>query len=129
MESAFKKLSTVLMVDDSDADQLLNRFVIEQYAPDVEILQAYDGKEALDILEKLPNPPDLVFLDINMPGMNGHEFLEKYSHYTKEPPPIIVMLTSSDQAQDREKAFSYNFVKHYTLKPLNENELYNCTAL
>jgi len=61
------------------------------------VLQAYDGQEALEVLKDLDTQPDVIFLDINMPRMNGHEFLEEYSKWDKCS-VVIIMLTSSDKA-------------------------------
>ena len=65
----------VLVVDDSDADQFLSKLMIRRFDPSIQVLQAYDGREALAVLDAMEEPPDAVFLDINMPVMNGHEFL------------------------------------------------------
>ena len=58
-------IKSVLTVDDSEADQLLTRMAIESYDPDIKILQAYDGREALDVLAAEASPPDAILLDID----------------------------------------------------------------
>ncbi len=118
-----KSISTIMIVDDSPSDQLLSKLLIEQYDPTIEVLQAYDDGEALEMLKTLSPPPDLILLDINMPGMDGHTFLEKHSAKNDAPPPVIVMLTSSSLTKDKEKALSYNCVKKYSTKPLNTTDL------
>ncbi len=112
----------IMVIDDNEADHFLAQEEILSFNPNSEILQAYDGKEALEILGKLKKRPDIIFLDINMPVMNGHEFLE---HYTKTKPnhAIVVMLTSSSQTLDMERSKSYHCVKAYFEKPLNEADL------
>ena len=111
-------IKTVMIVDDSEADQYLARAVIETYDPGLEIVQAYDGREALELLDTAAKQPDVIFLDINMPRMNGHEFLEEYSQ-RKNATSVVVMLTSSSQEQDREKSAAYDCVKEYFPKPLS----------
>lgn len=111
-----------MIVDDSEADQFLAKLIIEGFDPDIEILQAYDGQEALEILKDLPKQPDVIFLDINMPRMNGHEFLAEYDTWDVKS-QIIIMLTSSSQEQDKEKSLAHKCVKQYFEKPLDSVSL------
>ena len=115
-------IKLVMIIDDSDGDQLLTKLTIEEFDSEIKILQAYDGQEALEVLADLPNQPDLVFLDINMPRMNGHEFLEKYGTWENQS-PIVIMLTSSDQQQDKENSMKYKCVKKYFPKSLETSDL------
>ena len=119
------KLSCVMVVDDSDADQFMSEILLKEYNPDVEILQAYDGVEALEMLKSAEKLPDLILLDINMPRMNGFEFLEEYCSEKNEDThaPVVVMLTSSAQNEDKAKAELYNCVKEYLEKPLSVENL------
>lgn len=115
------KVSSVMVVDDSEGDQLLTKMVIEEFDPSIEVLQAYDGKEALDILVALSSPPEIIFLDINMPGMNGREFLEEYNKLnqsTLKSSAVVLMLSSSNQEEGERKSLQYSFVKKYTEKPV-----------
>ena len=115
-------MGSVMIVDDSESDQFLSKVIIEKLNPDIKILQAYDGQEALEILADLPKQPDVIFLDINMPRMNGHEFLEKYKTW-EEQATVVIMLTSSDQERDKEKSMAYKCVKKYFTKPLDTSAL------
>lgn len=110
-------MRSVMVIDDSDADQYLAKKSIAKYDSGIEVLKAYDGQEALDILGKLPTQPEVIFLDINMPRMNGHEFLAEYEKWENRS-PVIVMLTSSDQKEDKERSMAYKCVKEYFTKPL-----------
>jgi len=107
-----------MIIDDSEADHFLAKDMIQKYNPNITVLQAYDGEEALEILTPMKEQPDVIFLDINMPRMNGHEFLENYSKQEKQA-PVIVMLTSSDQEKDKERSQAYQCVKKYCSKPLD----------
>lgn len=111
-------ISKVMIIDDSEADQFICHDMISEYDENIEILQAYDGLEALEMLEEQVVAPDTIFLDINMPRMNGHEFLEAYNKTGRKNSIVIVMLTSSDQKEDKQRSLAYNFVKTYCLKPL-----------
>lgn len=113
-------MTIAMTIDDSEPDQFLSKIAINQYDSSIEILQAFDGREALDILEKLDQQPDIIFLDINMPRMNGHEFLEEYSKWDNQG-EVIIMLTSSDQEIDKERSLAYNCVRDYFTKPLQSD--------
>ena len=115
-------MQLVMIVDDSEADQFLAKHVLEEFDPNLEVLQAYDGLEALEMLKRLETQPDVIFLDINMPRMNGHEFLKAYSAW-EEQSVVIVMLTSSDQEADREKSRAHKAVVDYFTKPLDVDSL------
>lgn len=116
------KLKTVLIVDDSKASQYLTKYAIEHFDPEIQVLQAYDGSEALVLLSKLEQQPDLIFLDINMPSMNGHEFLEEFT-LKGFMSSVVVMLTSSDDDKDKERSMSFECVKKYIIKPLEQAHL------
>ncbi len=116
--------SRIMVVDDSEADQFISKMLIKANYPEADITQAYDGREALDILTNTVHWPQVVFLDINMPVMSGHEFLEAYGQsYGDRASTIVVMLTSSSQTSDKERTAAYPFVKGYAVKPLSEEHL------
>ena len=116
-------MKRILLIEDNEGDQFLGKFAIETVHPDIELYIASDGKEAIEILESMPADPDLIFLDINMPRMNGHEFLKVFTKDNTRTIPVVVMLTSSDQKQDKEQAFEYKCVKDYLLKPISEDDV------
>jgi CheY-like chemotaxis protein len=117
-------IQRVLIVDDSEADHMIAEFALEDFSEEIETFKAYDGREALDIIASEQKNFDIIFLDINMPGMNGHEFLEEYAN-TSNKSAIVVMLTSSDQKIDRDRCLKYAFVKEYLLKPLSAEAVQN----
>lgn len=110
-------MKKILVIEDSEADQFYNQSIIESIYDNVEIHQAFDGEEALQILNNNIDP-DIILLDINMPRMNGHEFLEAYYRDAGKDTPVVIMLTSSDQERDKEKTSHYSCVRDYFLKPL-----------
>ena len=116
----------VLVVDDSEADQFLCQYALEHYDPSMTILKAYDGKEALAVIDEKTVKPDYIFLDINMPRMNGFEFLEAYQHRPDSESTVIVMLTSSIQDDDYQRCMSYSQVKMFLSKPLSIDRLSDC---
>ena len=129
-----KKLRLILLIDDDIDDNFFHKRVINKANIVEEVFECYNGEDALDFLmnkgkyagENKPYPqPDLLFLDINMPKMNGWEFLDAYD---KLPPhiqggPVVAMLTSSTNPLDIKKAMKYNMVKDYRNKPLTMNML------
>ncbi|QDT03954.1 Response regulator MprA [Rubripirellula lacrimiformis] len=122
-------MNTVFLIDDDEADQYLCQRVFKRSGFSCELWTASDGVEALDLLRDADGVPDLILLDINMPRMNGHGFLAEYSKLWSREIPVIVVLTSSDQACDREQAMKYPAVKDYIVKPLRKEMIETLDAL
>jgi CheY-like chemotaxis protein len=121
----------VLLVDDNDEACFLNEKLLKSvnFASHTHI--ATDGNNALNFVisnciekDKDKEPcPDLIFLDISMPGMDGFEFLEEFQSLSfNSKKPKIFMLSSSDHEQDIEKAKQFN-ADGYIVKPLTKNKL------
>ena len=131
-----KKLRLILLIDDDIDDNFFHKRVINKVGITEEVVECSNGEDAIDFLmnkgkyagEDKPYPqPDLLFLDINMPKMNGWEFLDAYD---KLPPhiqggPVVAMLTSSTNPQDIKRAMKYNIVRDYRNKPLTQDMLKN----
>ena len=118
------KLKTILLVEDSPDDQYLSENMFRRVLGDVEIVCAFDGQEALELLADEAFEPDVILLDINMPRMNGLEFLENYgTDANPNLPPVVVMLTSSEQESDKTESLSYGCVKEYVLKPIQKQDI------
>jgi len=118
----------ILIVDDDEVDRYVLKRLVKASGLDLTIFEKMDGKEALDFFEdyeenkrKHPEsyPPILIFLDINMPRVNGIEFLEKFSHLRKIIEIdycVIIMFSSSEREEDKKKIMAYDFVKDYVVK-------------
>lgn len=115
------KIRTILVVDDDENDQFICEYTIRKFDPSIRVLKAFDGAEALDVLHG--ETPDAIILDINMPVMNGFEFLDRYAEEFEVHAPVVAMLTSSRLGKDRERAMQYSFVKSYFEKPLESEHL------
>ena len=98
---------TILLIDDDMDDTLLFRKVVSDIDDAIYFLSAQDGKEALDFLHSAPtNLPDIIFLDLNMPKMNGKEclMLLKKDPLLKEIPVIIY--TTSSLPKDKQETIA-----------------------
>ncbi len=112
----------VLSVDDSDVDRYILKKILKKYDAGVNVLEAADGLSALQTLEGLSSKPKIIFLDLNMPRMNGFEFLQAYDKNNDEKSDVVV-LTSSANESDRDQVSLYNCVKHYVVKPIAYDSL------
>lgn len=111
-------LKTILLVDDSEAEQFLYKSIIEVYDREINVISAYDGQEALEILGDGGHKIDAVLLDINMPRIDGFQFLELYQENFHSEEVVVAMVTSSSQKADKDRALSYKVVSKYFEKPL-----------
>lgn len=126
------KYRTVMLIDDNEIDNLINQKMIEAAAITKHIYTHTGAKSAIEFLrniEKLEVAdkvlPDLIFLDIDMPLMDGFQFLdefEKFGNLVKKKCKIV-MLTSSINPQDFNKAKKYLNVKLYLNKPLSHESI------
>jgi len=128
------KLNCILLVDDDEPTNFLNRMTVEEVdcAQHVKVIPS--AREALDYLQcsGRPSPlsrdcpkPEIIFLDINMPAMDGWEFLEKYEAFPVDHKSsvIVIMLTTSFNPEDELKARQIPSVKEFRNKPLTHEAL------
>lgn len=129
MEVNQKTIDLVLLVDDNDTDNFISKRIIEitEFAKRVEVKNS--GKSALDYIAQHENDPDnlpgIIFLDINMPVVDGFVFLyefEKFSELVRAKCKVII-LSSSDNKRDIDKIVNNNYVIKFITKPLTENAL------
>lgn len=123
------KIDLVMLVDDNDTDNFISRRIIEitNFAKNVEIKNS--GKSALEYLdinkESLDKLPEYIFLDINMPIVDGFVFLyefEKFNSFLRNKCKVII-LSSSDNKRDIDKIVNNDNVIKFITKPLTENAL------
>ena len=126
-----RKLNCVLLIDDDEPTNFLNTMLIEEARCSEYIQVKQSGQDALNYLTNCEDGepgnknfpcPDLIFLDINMPAMNGWEFLAKYNELEKKHRGdcIIVMLTTSLDPEDEAKAGKMKSVTAFRHKPLTK---------
>jgi CheY-like chemotaxis protein len=114
-----KELSVLIVEDDDVATESITRS-LRKVAPDINLVYAEHGKVAIEILEnKHPSrtltTPYVVLLDLNMPVMNGFEFLEYVRDSSSLQDTVIFILTTSNDDNDRSRAYDNN-VAGYMVK-------------
>lgn len=121
-------LKKILLVDDDRVTNMMHIRVLSRSGLVEKIDIATDGRDALDYLEALDDdaaPPELILLDINMPRMDGFEFLEEYARLPEHmrSGQIIIMLTTSLLESDRERAESSPWVLRFANKPIRAEDV------
>lgn len=111
----------VLMIDDNELDLLISKKLISKQDKSLEFTEFSNATEAINFLkgqEKMDF--DIVLLDLNMPEMNGWEFLDEYKEL-QFPKANVYILTSSLDTRDKLKSKDYEVVKGYFDKPLKHH--------
>ena len=122
------------MIDDNHADNEYHKIIIAEANVCNHVQVAIDGRKALDYIiksgevnqsEDFPKP-DLIYLDINMPGLNGFEFLEEYHKLDErlKAKVVIIMLTTSLNPDDKIRAMDTKEVAEFENKPLTVEMLH-----
>jgi CheY-like chemotaxis protein len=114
-------IETIGVIDDDEIFLMLATFTLKNSFPDAKYFTAKNGEEALQQLDKLT--PTLLFLDLNMPVMNGWEFLDQLKKIKDTIAFPIYITTSSVDPEDKQKAESHSFVKGFIEKPLSLEKL------
>ncbi|WP_026952864.1 response regulator [Algoriphagus mannitolivorans] len=113
------EFDAIFLVDDDPINNLINKRLLGKTGISQKIEEFLGGQEALNRLSQEPLSNNiLIFLDINMPVVNGWEFLEKYLMHFPERRDKILILSSSIDFQDRQKAEGYEIVSGFLEKPL-----------
>ena len=127
-----KKYKAVMLIDDNEIDNLINQKMIEAAAIADNIYTHTGAKSAIEFLRNIERIdevdqvlPDVIFLDIDMPLMDGFQFLEEFEKLSNvvKKKCKIVMLTSSINPQDFSRSKKYENVKVYLNKPLSHDNI------
>lgn len=118
-----RMLKRIMLIDDNKLDNFFHKRVITKYDESLEVIEMLSASNALAYLkdDSTEKYPDIIFLDINMPGMNGWEFLEEYKNLPEEMrgSMVVVMLTTSENPAERERASHHALLVDFISKPLS----------
>lgn len=124
-----RRISTILLVDDDETTNFLHQRLLDRLDVCEQVLVAGNGEQALEILARSPGPfssanPILVLLDLNMPVMDGFEFLEAFQALpaAQQEGVVVVVLTSSLSPQDLERVNTLP-IAGFLSKPLNQEKV------
>jgi CheY-like chemotaxis protein len=129
-------LKTILCVDDDPITLMLCKKVIKKAEFSEDVLFANNGQEAFELIQSLVNKkqndteinlPQLIFLDLNMPVMNGWEFLDLFNTTISNEflETKVIILSSTIDPSDYNKAKQYDIVSHFLSKPITVEMLEN----
>lgn len=124
---------TIMLVEDDEVDVMNVKRVFSKHKVTNPLLVARDGREALDMLkgnngmEKINPTPRIILLDINMPRMDGFEFLEAIRKDPELKSISVFVMTTSSNDEDRYRAYSLN-VAGYIVKPVVFQEFMEAVA-
>lgn len=117
----------LLVIDDDDINIFIIKKIVEKTGYNVEMISKTNGQMAIDylagVLSSAETLPQLILIDINMPVLNGWEFLEAYEKLGVPQKVDMYMLSSSVYENDIEKAKTYTMVKGFISKPLSIERL------
>jgi CheY-like chemotaxis protein len=113
----------VMLIDDNESDLLFTRLMLERCDQAYDVVEYESAQDALEYLQSDPaHGIAVILLDINMPGMNGFDFLEAYEKLAaaNQAEAVVVMLTSSPDPRDRSRAETFGTVRGYVTKPIDK---------
>jgi CheY-like chemotaxis protein len=114
----------IYLIDDDPMSNFVNTKLIHKILPNVEVVAFLRSTDALvDLRDILKVKPKMIFLDLNMPIMNGWDFMEEFKKMGLEIE--IVILSSSNMLEDKLRAINNKQVKDYIVKPLSKDVLNN----
>ncbi|MXN92911.1 response regulator [Flavobacterium sp. Sd200] len=120
-------INCIMLIDDNKIDNFFHERVIRKNNAAKIVIAKESGFEALEYLKRgtAEVQPNVIFLDINMPGMNGWEFIEHYKQLEEslQNSMIVVMLSTSDNPDDKALAKTHNILSDFKTKPLTKEML------
>jgi len=121
-------MKSILIIDDDAGTRFYLSVMIKKLDPTFTVLEAHDGEEAEEILADDHNPPALIILDINMPIMDGFEFLQRNRERIRAAETRVIIQSSSEDPGDKAAINATGLVKDYLLKPIDREKLIKCLS-
>ena len=126
-----KKVGRIMLVDDDKNTNLYNEIMLKNTEVIENIIVFQNGEEALEYLKIGDEQVNAILLDVNMPKMDGWQFLKHYENLdnSRRATDFVAMLTSSVNTDDKKKAEGFRSVKKFINKPLNERAIQAVLAM
>ncbi len=114
-------MKNILLIDDDETTNFLTRITIKKTNLGIVMHECLNGKEGVEFFEELQNKPDsvtpdIILLDLNMPIIDGWQFLEEFKQFNSSAQ--VYIMSSSNYPEDIQNASNYPLVKGYIVKPL-----------
>lgn len=123
-ESSMHSFYSIILVDDDPINNLINRRLISKLKLTSKIEEFLEAEQAIERIRGIDDSENtLIFLDINMPVMNGWDFLNQYMKEFKLRKDKIIVLSSSIDFQDRQRAKEFACVEGFIEKPLSPEKI------
>lgn len=113
---------TVFIIDDDADDRFFMEHALKTDSPATRLYCADSGQQALDMLVLVHPAPDVILLDLNMPGLSGLEVLQQLKQSTRHQNIPVVVLTTSDAPTDKEQAYHFG-ASGFITKPTTQQGL------
>ncbi|MDX1767063.1 response regulator [Arenibacter troitsensis] len=117
-------INTICIIDDDPIFVFGSKILLRNNSFASDYLVCQNGQEALDtiipLIESEERLPEVIFLDLNMPIMDGWEFLDEFGKISRESGIRIYILSSSVDSRDLERAKKYDIVSGFIAKPLTD---------
>lgn len=121
------RLQNVLLVDDDESTNRYHEIIINQLGFEGAVQKAKNGKVALDLLHEVKDAafPEVIFLDLNMPVMDGFRFVELFqkTDVFKEKKPTVIVLTTSLIPEEKKRVLKNRNIHMFLNKPMNKKSL------
>ncbi len=119
-------MRNILLIDDDETTNFLNRITVKKTNLAKVVHECKNGKEAVNYFTDLKNKPglekpDFILLDLNMPILDGWQFLDEYQNMQWQIP--VYILSSSNYEEDINRIKQYPIVKDYLVKPLTSHKV------
>lgn len=128
MVEPMNKFKSIVFIDDDFACNIFHEIVVKQSGCCNDYQFFISSTKALEYFKGLsekqdPKLPELIFLDLNMPRMNGWAFMDALEQLNFSNPPKVIILSTSSYKKDIEKAEEYPLVHKYICKPLESSHI------